>query len=81
MSSRTAGCTAIRIKIDFLGLGNSLHLTGKIAHILCTTDAELNSVLFGMDFVVESGVEGLIVVDVIMLIHINSFRLDDTSQS
>ena len=45
MCFRTAGCTSVRIKIDFLCLSNSFHFACKIANILCAADAKLQSVL------------------------------------
>ena len=69
MCFRTAGCTSVRIKIDFLSLSNSFHFACKIANILCAADAKLSCVLLGVDFMMKSRIQGLIVIDIVVFIH------------
>ena len=59
MCFRTAGCTSVRIKIDFLCLSNSFHFACKIANILCAADAKLSCVLLGVDFMILLKQDGI----------------------
>ena len=69
MCFRTASSTAIRIKINFLCLSNSFHFACEVANILRATDTKLSGVLLGVDFMMKSRIQGLIVVDIVVFIH------------
>ena len=68
----TADSTAICISIIFLSFLNCLNLAGEITQISLVTNPKLFGMLLGVDFMMESWISSLIVVNVIML-HNSSF--------
>lgn len=79
MSSGTAGSTAICVPINCLCPRDGIDLIREVANIGLASDSEFFHMVFRMHFMVQAGVVGLVVIDVIELIHDKTFPLDGAS--
>ena len=79
MSSGTAGSTAICVPINRLCPRDGIDLIREVANIGLASDSEFLRMVFRMHFMVQAGVVGLVVIDVIELIHDKTFPLDEAS--
>ena len=81
MSSGAAGSTAICVPINRLWPRDGIDRIGEVANVGFASDSEFLRMVFCMHFMVQAGVVGLVVIDVIKLIHNKTFPFRLTEQA
>ena len=69
MSFRAAGGAAIRIPVNRLCFRDGVDLVREVADIGLASDSKTFRVLLGVHLVMQTGVVGLVIVDIVELIH------------
>ena len=79
MSFRAAGGTAICVPVNRLCFRDGVDLVREVADIGLALDSKSFRVLLGVHLMMQAGVVGLVVIDVIKKIHDKTFPLDGAS--
>lgn len=67
MRFRAADGTSVRIAVVSLASLNSFRFAGELTEICLAGDPQLLRMFLGMNFMVKSGVAGLVVVDIVLI--------------